>query len=320
MALSNERQSDLLIGVDIGGTKCAAVVGNGNGDVLARRFGPTPKGAWEDAVRLLMDLIHGVCADFGVAPRDCAAIGASCGGPVDTRNGAINAPPNLPNWTSVPIRSLFENEFAIPVFIENDANATAIAEHRWGAGVGVADMAFLTMGTGIGAGLILNGKLYRGRSDLAGEIGHVVVRPDGALCACGKRGCLEAYASGSALTRIGRDLYGDENITSEVVCDRARQGDPIAIGVIDEAASCMGLALANLLQTLNLQRIVLGTLAVHAGDLLLPPIREAASANCWPNIWRGVTIVAAALGPASQDRAALAVALRVESARGDENE
>ena len=279
------------------------------GNVLARVAGPTPAGIGREATTFLFALLHQVCAEYGCAPSEAAALGVSCGGPLDSVTGIVYAPPNLPHWDAVPLKALLEDEFHLPTFVENDANATALAEHRWGAGVGCRDMAFLTMGTGIGAGLILNGELYRGRRDLAGEIGHATVLPDGPPCPCGKRGCLEALASGTAIGRAGRERYEDENVTAETVCVRARGGDPVAQEILGEAARWMGLGLANLLHTLNLERIVLGTLAVHAGDLLLEPIRRETERHCWPRIWEGVAIVPAALGDAAQDQAALAVAL-----------
>ena len=299
----------LLLGLDIGGTKSAAVVGDTDGNVLARASAPTPQASWQGAFALLCSLSRQVCRDYGVPVSDMAALGVSCGGPLDSATGIVYAPPNLPAWDAVPLKSLLEAEFGLPTRLENDANATALAEHRWGAGQGCRDMAFLTMGTGIGAGLILDGQLYRGRRDLAGEVGHAVVLPGGPLCPCGKRGCLESLASGTSLARMGRERSGEDNLTAHDVCDRARRGDPIAEGVIADVALYMGIGLANLLHTLNLERIVLGTLAVHAADLLLTPIRAATEANCWPRVWEGVSLLPAALGDAAQDKAALAVAL-----------
>ncbi len=301
--------SDLLLGLDIGGTKSAAVIGDADGNVFARAAALTPPGDWQAGVALLIQLVRTVCREYQCLPADLAALGVSCGGPLDSATGTIYAPPNLPAWDSVPLKALLEAEFGLTTTVENDANATALAEHRWGAGQGCADMAFLTMGTGVGAGLILNGQLYRGRRDLAGEIGHTVVWPGGPLCLCGRHGCLETLASGTAIGRMGRERFGEADLTAHDVCARARRGDPVACGIIQDAAYYMGLGLANLLQTLNLERIVLGTLAVHAADLLLEPIRRAAQENCWPRVWEGVSIVPAALGDAAQDKAALAVAL-----------
>lgn len=299
----------LLLGIDIGGTKSAAVVGDSEGNVLAQVGALTPQGSWQEGVALLIQLAREACRQQGCALPDIAAVGVSCGGPLDSTTGTIYSPPNLPGWDAVPLKEILEAEFGLPTMLENDANATAVAEHQWGAGRGSREMAFLTMGTGIGAGLILNGQLYRGRGDLAGEVGHATVLPDGPLCPCGKRGCLEAMASGTSIGRMGRERYGEDGLTAHDVCARARAGDAVAQSVIADAAYYMGLGLANLLQTLNLERIVLGTLAVHAADLLLEPIRASTQANCWPRVWDGVSIVPAALGDAAQDKAALAVAL-----------
>ena len=299
----------LILGLDIGGTKSAAVIGDTDGTILARVSAPTPRDSWQGAIALLCGLIRQVCHDHGVAPADMAALGVSCGGPLDSATGIVYAPPNLPAWEAVPLKSFLEAEFGLPTRLENDANATALAEHRWGAGQGCRDMAFLTMGTGIGAGLILDGRLYRGRRDLAGEVGHTTVLPNGPLCPCGKRGCLEALASGTSLARMGCERYKEDALTAHDICARARSGDPIAQGIIADVALYMGIGLANLLHTLNLERIVLGTLAVHAADLLLEPIRAATQQHCWPRVWEGVSILPAALGDAAQDKAALAVAL-----------
>ena len=302
----------LLLGLDIGGTKSAALVGDAAGTVFARIAGPTPTD-WREAVSFLMASLRQVCREHGCMPSDAAALGVSCGGPLDSATGIVYAPPNLPAWDAVPLKDLLAAEFHLPTVVENDANATALAEHLWGAGNGCREMAFLTMGTGIGAGLILNGALYRGRHDLAGEVGHATVFPDGPTCPCGKRGCLEALASGTAIGRIGSERYGDEHVTAETVCVRARGGDPVALEILADTAHWMGLGLANLLQTLNLERIVLGTLAVHAGDLLLDPIRRETERCCWPRVWEGVTIVPAALGDAAQDLAALAAGRQILS-------
>lgn len=304
----------LLLGLDVGGTKSAAILGDATGRVLARVSAPTPH-AWQDHIALLFSLIRDVCCDYGALPPDAAGLGVSFGGPWNSTSGRTGRPPNMPWWDDVPLRDLLKSEINIQVAVENDANATALAEHLWGAGRGCNDMAYLTMGTGIGGGLILSGKLYRGRRDLAGEVGHAVVWPDGPECLCGKRGCLEAVASGTAIGRIGRERFGEPDIDAEVVCSRARAGDSTARAIVDEAGEWMGVGIANLLQTLNLERVVLGTMAVAAGDLLLPPIRESVQRHCWAEIWDGVTIVPAGLGEAAQDMAALAVATELTKTR-----
>ena len=299
----------MFLGLDIGGTKSAAIIGDADGNVLHRASGPTPLGDWPTAVAFLIELIHTALREYNIPITQYAALGVSVGGPLDSKTGTVYAPPNLPAWDAVPLCRILTDAFPLPVALENDANATALAEHKWGAGQGSRDMAFLTMGTGIGAGLILDNQLYRGRHDLAGEVGHATILPDGPPCPCGKRGCLETLASGTAIGRMGRERYKEPGLTARDVVTRARAGDAIALSVVADAAYYMGIGLANLLHTLNLEVIVLGTLAVEAGDLLLEPIRTSAREYCWPRVWDGVQIVPAALGAAAQDKAALAVAL-----------
>ena len=216
----------LLLGIDIGGTKSAAVVGDADGNVLARAAALTPTESWQAAYARLLELVQEVCRSHGTLLSELAAVGVSCGGPLNSRTGMVHAPPNLPHWVDVPLRALLEADLGLPVTLENDANATALAEHRWGAGQGCRDMAFLTMGTGVGAGLILDGALYRGRRDLAGEIGHATIYPGGVPCLCGKRGCLEAMASGTSIGRMGRERFGEDGLTAHDVCARARPAIP----------------------------------------------------------------------------------------------
>ena len=312
----------MILGVDIGGTKSAVVLGTAEGAVVARRSAPTPAASGPDAVLgLLIDMGRTLVEEAGATTLE--AIGISCGGPLDTTTGVVYSPPNLPGWDAVPVRRRFEEAWpGIRVALENDANATAVAEWRWGAGRGTQHMAFLTMGTGIGGGLILDGKLYRGASDLAGEVGHQTILVNGPLCNCGKRGCLEALASGPAIARLARDslAYGRgrrllevaggraETIAAKHVVELARAGDAFCQSVLAEAGCYMGIGLANLLQTLNLERIVLGTIAVHAGDAILEPIRAAIKEFAWPSVAARCTVVAAELGDAAQDLAAIAAA------------
>jgi glucokinase len=296
-----------FLGLNIGGTTSSATVGGADGAILARSAGSTPAEG-VDAGMFLTGLLTTALNRSGLDLAEIQAVGVSYGGPVDAAGNALT-PPNLPGWAGFDLRSTLAAWSALPVFIANDANATALAEHRWGAGQGIRNMAFLTLGTGIGAGLILDGRLYAGRDGLAGEIGHVTLEAGGPLCACGKRGCLEALASGTALARMGRERYGDPGVSAHDVVARARGGDPVAVAIVREAGRWLGVGLAFLIQTLNLERIVLGTLAVAAGDLLLPEAKAVIAEAVWPNLAEGVEIVPAALGHDGQDMAALAVAL-----------
>lgn len=313
----------MILGIDIGGTKCAAVLGQADGTIRARRAMPTEAEAGPDVVLArLIDLARELMQAEGVAAENLVGIGISCGGPLDTKTGLVYSPPNLPGWEAIPVRRLFEKAFpGVRVVLENDANATALAEWRFGAGRGTQNMVFLTMGTGIGGGLILEGRLYRGTNDLAGEVGHQTILINGPVCGCGKRGCLEALASGPAVARLARESlhYGrgkrlvevaggrPADITAQHVIEAAREGDAFSRRILEEVGTYMGIGLANLIQILNPERIVLGTLAVHAGDLLLEPIRAAVTEYAWERARAVCEIVPAALGDRAQDLAALSL-------------
>jgi glucokinase len=312
----------MILGIDIGGTKSAVVLGLPTGEIVARaseptrsEIGPTP------IIERLIEMARELLRTAGAANDGLAGIGISCGGPLDSQAGIVYSPPNLPGWDAIPVRGMFEQAFpGVRVVLENDANATALAEWIFGAGRGTRNMAFLTMGTGIGAGLILDGKLYRGTNDLAGEVGHQTIIIDGPLCGCGKRGCLEALASGPAIARLARERlqYGrgsrlvaaagkPGDITARHVVDLAHEGDAFCIGVLEEAGTYMGIGLANLIQIINPERIVLGTIAVHAGELVMGPIRKAIAEYAWERSRSVCEVVPAELGDRAQDLAAISL-------------
>ncbi len=305
-----------IVGVDIGGTKVACVLAEAGGRILARQWQPTRSAeGWQAVVQQLFEMTERVLG--GVSPSQVRGIGISCGGPLDSRKGIVYSPPNLPGWDAVPIKQLFEERFGLPTRLENDANATALAEHRFGAGRGTRNMVFMTWGTGIGGGLILDGRLYRGTNDLAGEIGHTTVLLDGPPCGCGKRGCLESLASGPAIARRARELAPEspeslvwkrvspEEVTAQHVVEAAEAGDTFARFVLAEAATYMGIGIANAVQILNPERVVLGTIAVKAGDLVLEPLRRALAVHAWGRVREVLQVVPAELGDRAQDLAAI---------------
>ena len=215
------------IGIDIGGTKSAVILGypQGRDDpdefILQREAFETKRaGRPEAVIRKMMDLIHGILEERKLAPEDIIGIGVSCGGPLDSRKGVIMSPPNLPGWDNIPIKQMLEEEFGIPAALENDANACAVAEWKHGAGRGYDNVIFLTFGTGLGAGLILDGKLYRGGSDMAGEVGHVRLERWGPV-GYGKMGSFEGFCSGAGISQMARMkvLERIENGMSQNLCE-----------------------------------------------------------------------------------------------------
>jgi glucokinase len=310
-----------IVGVDIGGTKVACVLADAQGNILARQWQPTQSEAgWQGVVCQLFGMTEAVLQ--GVDRRQVRGVGISCGGPLDSEKGIVYSPPNLPGWDAVPIKQLFEERFGLPTRLENDANATALAEYRFGAGRGTRNMVFMTWGTGIGGGLILEGRLYHGSNDLAGEVGHTTIVLDGPVCGCGKRGCLEALASGPAIARRARELAHEApesllwqrtppaEVTAQHVVEAAREGDTFARFVLSEAATYMGIGIANLSQILNPERVVLGTIAIKAGDLVLEPLRRALQVHAWGRVREVLQVVPAELGDRAQDLAAICLWLQ----------
>ncbi|MDE0688814.1 MAG: ROK family protein [Candidatus Poribacteria bacterium] len=318
---------EYVVGIDIGGTKLATVVADKTGHILGKVRKPThsEKGP-EYAIGLLFDMVREVVNQVGVEQTSISAIGVSCGGPLDTKTGIVYSPPNLPGWDALPLKALLESEFQVPVIIENDANASALAEFRFGGGRGYSAVLYMTMSTGIGGGIVIDGQVYHGANDSAGEVGHQILLPNGPRCGCGKRGCLEALCSGPAIARraqaaIRKQRKGGkpptalltladgqiEAVKSEHVLAAARTGDALALELVQETAYYMGWGIANLVNILNPDIVLLGTIAVAAGDLLLDPIRETVSKFAMTRPAEAVNIAPAELGDALGDLAAVAL-------------
>ena len=316
-----------VVGIDIGGTKLATVVADKTGHILGKVRKPTlsEKGP-EYAIRLLFDMVREVVSQADLEQKAISAIGVSCGGPLDTKTGIVYSPPNLPGWDALPLKARLESEFLVPVTIENDANASALAEFRFGGGRGYSAVLYMTMSTGIGGGIVIDGQVYHGANDSAGEVGHQILLPNGPRCGCGKQGCLEALCSGPAIARraqaaIQKQLVDEkpltamltladgriEDVKSEHVLAAARTGDALASALVQETAYYMGWGIANLVNILNPDIVLLGTIAVAAGDLLLDPIRETVSKFAMTRPAEAVHIAPAQLGDALGDLAAVAL-------------
>ena len=316
-------RKDILVGVDIGGTKTAVVLSIEPPSVLERIEFPTKQAKGpEPAVRLIKEGIHNLLTKHKLKP---AAIGVSCGGPLDHLAGVIQAPPNLSTWVDVPIKAILEEEFGIPCRLENDANAGAVAEHRFGAGQGCRNMVFLTMGTGLGAGIIADGHLYHGTNDFAGEIGHVRLTRSGPV-GYHKAGSVEGWASGGGMaqvalkaveaarrrkepTLLAEILQRGKTLTAREVALAARKGDATAILILRSTGKRLGAVLAILVDILNPERIVIGGLAMRLGETLLGPAREVMQREALPYSSAVCQVVPAALDERIGDVAALCVAM-----------
>ncbi len=312
--------SKVYIGVDVGGTKTAVVVASHPPETLGRiEFATLPEQGPERALELIIQSARSLLGEHEVA-----GVGVSCGSPLDRVRGVIQAPPNLPTWVDVPIREILEKEFQVECRVENDANAGAVAEHRYGAGVGAEHMLFLTLGTGLGAGIIAAGALYLGANGDAGEIGHVRLSPTGPV-GYHKAGSIEGWSSGGGIAQLavsmveqaarrgrGSVLPRNAVLTARDVGMAAQAGDAVALSILRRSGERLGQALAMLIDVLNPQRIVLGGLAWRMGDPLLGPMHKMIKREALPQTLRACEIVPAALGERIGDVSALCVAMGLE--------
>ncbi len=308
----------MWIGVDIGGTKTAVVLSAEPPSVIARVEFPTqPADGPEPAIHAIKQAIAELLKTHAVERIE--AIGVSCGGPLDRSTGMIQAPPNLWTWIDVPIVSILESEFGTRCFLENDANAGAVAEHRFGAGRGTGSMMFLTMGTGLGAGLILDGKLYHGASDSAGEVGHVRLTRTGPV-GYNKAGSVEGWASGGGMAQVAEAMVkaaqkrGVQTClsgkpTARDVGMAAQKGDAVARKIVRATGRRLGQTLAILIDILNPEAIVIGGLAMRLGADLLDPARAVVRREALTLAAAACRIKPAELGERIGDIAALSVAL-----------
>ena len=297
----------LVLALDFGGTKhAAALVGVGEREWQAYRRVLAPQGSnaqsdWETMRSLAHDLLDG---------RKPSAIGVSFGGPVDATTGTVRLSHHVPGWENIPLRQWLEQEFGAPAIVDNDANVAALGEHRFGAGQGRESLFYITISTGVGGGWILNQQPWRGHEGMAGEIGHMVVDPDGPLCLCGKRGCVERLASGPYIAQDAREQLAAqpqrgqvlrslvnnnlETITAQLVSQATEQGDDLAWEVLEVAAWAVGTGIGNVANLVNPQCFVLWGGVTKAGAQWWEVVRHTAQATALPEIH--FEVVPAALG------------------------
>lgn len=303
----------MKIGVDIGGTKCAVVLGDENGIAKKIKFQTTTY------TETIQNIIHAI-REIGEGD----AIGISCGGPLDAKNGIILSPPNLPGWDEVHITEMLQAEFHIPAYLCNDADACALAEWKFGAGKGTSHMIFLTFGTGMGAGLILNGKLYSGACGMAGEVGHIRMAAHGPV-GYGKAGSFEGFCSGGGIAQLGKTLALEvlqtgktlpycktkaelDGISAKLLAEYANQNEPIALEVFRICGEKLGEGLAILVDILNPEAIVIGSIFERAEALLRPHMEKILACETLSFSRNSCKILPAKLGDGIGDFAALSVA------------
>jgi glucokinase len=286
-----------VLAFDIGGTKLAAGVVDVTGRVHS--FGVESTLATEgpeSGLARLFDLGRRMVDESGLAWAEIEAVGIGSGGPLDAARGVLIAPPHLPGWRDVPLTALAEKAFGLPTVLENDATAAAAGEHRYGAGAGTRNMIYLTISTGVGGGIVIDGSLYRGATGNGGELGHVTVDYDGRPCrGCGRRGCLEAYVSGTSIAERGTEA-GMGNVTSADVAAAARAGDPVATRVWDETTDALACGLTSIVNLFEPELVVLGGGVSTTGEQLIGPVRERVRAEAMGASGKAAQIVQSALG------------------------
>lgn len=292
---SDDPKARPVIGIDLGGTKIRAIVTAHDGEILGEDIRPTDAEDGQDAVigRLVASARAAVAAS-GRPFEQMVAVGVTAPGTVDFDEGILHQPPNLPGWDAVPLGRLVRERLGRPVFLENDANAAAYGEWRYGAGKGLRHLIYLTVSTGIGGGLILNGALYRGADGAAGELGHMTVDVQGPPHNCGMVGCLEVMASGTAIARLAAEAVaagrspalarlaaGVEELTAAEVDVAAEAGDEAAREILARAARYLGVGLANYINIFNPEAIVVGGGVTNIGERLLRPAFALAKARAF---------------------------------------
>ncbi len=310
----------VLLGMDVGGTKTALCLGTPQGELLARERFATPRdGNARRALETMSQRARHLAEANGVDWASVRAAGLSLPGPIDIERGVLLDPPNLPGWQGAPLRSELEGLLGVPVALENDANAAVLAEWRFGAGQGARNLIYLTMSTGIGAGLLLDGRLLRGLHGGAGEWGHQPIEWNGERCACGQRGCLEAAIGGAAWARrlaaitptnsLVAKLAGGGSAGPEHVVEAARAGDAFACAEFARFNHYLAWSIVQLACMLAPEIVVLGTIPSAAGAALcLDPVREQVRARLWSPLADRLRIEPSGCGATLPDYAGLCVA------------
>lgn len=296
------------IGIDVGGTNVKIALVDDKGSVLYSNSVPTrAEMGYEYTVNNIKQAIRDLMSETKAAKID--GIGFDFPGQIDYKNGVVRLAPNIPGWVNIPIAKIIEDEFKIPTRIDNDVHCAALGELKFGAGKGCENFICMTVGTGIGSGIVINGKLVRGASNAAGELGHIKLQMhDGPICGCGDYGCLEAFASGPSIVKMAteyimsgkstkyREIANGGEITPFIVAEAAKQGDPVAKRIFTIMGEYIGFGLSSVVNLLNPEKIIIGGGVADAGDILLDPIRETIKKRAMVVAGSAVEVVPAQLG------------------------
>lgn len=315
----------VTVGIDLGGSKILAAAVDRRGKMLSSDETATPatKGC-EAIIQSILDSAHRALGQSAVDPSRVCAVGIGAAGISNPETGILFSSPNLPGWHDVPLRDIVQERLAKKTFLLNDANAAALGEFYFGAARGAVNFIYITLSTGIGGGIVINGKVYSGSVGTAGEIGHMTIDDNGPVCRCGSKGCWETLASGTALAREAKqrikegartsilDYAGGDmaKVTAQVIHRAAKQGDSLAEELIARASYYIGVGLANLINLFNPELIVIGGGLSNIGDMLLEPAFKVAGERAYKYAFQAVRFASAELGRNSGVLGAAAFALR----------
>jgi len=303
---------NITIGIDLGGTNIRGVLVNEEGDIIHKlKSKSLVKRGKSVTIKSIFETIQELLDQSGKFPDNIIGIGVGAPGPLDIKKGIIHFAPNLPGWREVPLKKILEDEFKVKVVLENDANAAAWGERCFGAGKGVDNLACFTLGTGIGGGIIIDGKIYHGNNFVAAELGHMTVNRDGPRCNCGNYGCLEAYSSATGIKNRIKDriqkgvkshfLTFDndhliESMSLKSIFETARMGDDLTQSVVEDAIDYLGIAIANIANILNPEMIILVGGITNEGDTLLNPLKKKVAERALNSNYKFLKIVIGKLG------------------------
>ncbi|MFF5488014.1 ROK family protein [Streptomyces virginiae] len=308
-SVSLSGDAGIVIGVDFGHTHLRVAVGNLAHQVLAEESEPLDVDAsWADGFDRAEALVGRLIADIDVGLEKVIGVGLGVPGPIDVESGTLGSTAILPGWAGINPRQELSQRLGVPVYVDNDANLGALGELVWGSGRGVKDLAYIKVASGVGAGLVINGQIYRGPGGTAGEIGHITLDESGPVCRCGNRGCLETFTAARYVLPLLQGTHGPE-LTMERVVELAREGDPGCRRVITDVGRHIGSGVASLCNLLNPSRVVLGGSLAEAGELVLAPIRESVGRYAIPSAARQLSVLTGNLGGRAEVLGALALVL-----------